>query len=655
MIRLEGASKKYSSGPAKVVALNNVSLTIERGEFVAIMGASGSGKSTLMHILGLLDVPSEGKYFLCGKDVSCLSNDERAKLRNSVMGFIFQKFYLLPRLPAHANVNLPLIYRGVSNGHSKAKDTLGLVGLGDRTEHNSNQLSGGQQQRVAIARALVGDPIILFADEPTGNLDSHSTQEIMTLLEKLHAQGRTIIMVTHEHDVAAHAQRVLTMCDGAILEDKWQKPKILPMHLSKENALNNFENNLENQTIGGKAEVKDHLRQAWHAIAANKVRTLLSVLGVLIGVGAVIAMMALGAGANESIVARMSSLGANVLSVRPGPAQRGGVSMESGSVTRLTLADARAIDKLPLVKATSANVSGRVQIVYGNKNRNSLLEGVSQQYEAIKSATPRIGRFFTNEELGRRAKVAVIGMTIYNELFADEDPIGKVIKINRINFQVVGVIPTKGQSGWRDNDDVVVIPVTTAMYRVLGKVYIDSIDADIVTAEDIEAAKGHITDLIIQRHNLGPQQNESFNVRDMTEIKDVLSSTTKTMTWLLSSIAVISLVVGGIGIMNIMLVSVTERTNEIGLRKAIGASQKDILAQFLIEAVMLTLLGGIIGILLGCGASYLLSYFAGWATKISGLAVGVSLVFSVLIGVVFGLWPAYKAAQLNPIDALRYE
>lgn len=331
------------------------------------------------------------------------------------------------------------------------------------------------------------------------------------------------------------------------------------------------------------------------------------------------------------------------------------MSLESGSVTRFTIDDAEAVDNLPTVKAASPNVSGRIQVVYGNKNWNSRVEGVGEKYEMIKSATPVMGRFFTKDEMTSREKVAVIGMTVYNELFPDEVPLGKIIKINRINFQVIGVLPSKGQSGWGDNDDTVVIPVTTAMYRVLGKDYVDSIDADIISPKAIEQAKEQISGLIVKRHKLRKNQMESFNVRDMTEIKETLSATTKTMTWLLSSIAVISLIVGGIGIMNIMLVSVTERTNEIGLRKAIGARQKDILLQFLIEAVMLTLLGGIIGILLGCGVSFLLSYFAGWATKISPVAVFVSLFFSAFIGIVFGLWPAYKAAQLNPIDALRYE
>ncbi|MEW5896023.1 MAG: ABC transporter permease [Candidatus Omnitrophota bacterium] len=653
MIRLEGVTKTYSSGPSGVTALNQVSLTIERGEFVAIMGASGSGKSTLMHILGLLDSPTEGKYFLCGKDVSSLTEDERAQLRNSVMGFIFQKFYLLPRLAAQGNVSLPLVYRGNQNEGHKAIETLEIVGLRDRAHHHSNQLSGGQQQRVAIARALIGDPLILFADEPTGNLDSHSTGEIMSLLEELHGQGRTIIMVTHEADVAAHAGRVLTMRDGMIVDDTRKSRAVLRSAAVNEGV--NIDDIFHQKMAGGSAEIRDHLRQAWFAILANKVRTILSVLGVLIGVGAVIAMMALGEGANAAIKEQMKSLGANVLSIRSGPRQHGRVSLEAGTVTRLTMADSEAVGRLPLVKASSAEVTGRAQVVYGNKNWNTRIDGVGEKYEQIQSATPLMGRFFTSAEAARREKVAVIGMTVLNELFPNEYPIGKTIKINRSNFRVIGVLPSKGQRGWHDQDDVIVIPINTAMYRVLGKDYVDSIEADIVSTEQIEPAKELIAGLIMKRHLLGPEDTESFNIRDMTEIKEMFTSTTRTMTLLLSFIAVISLVVGGIGIMNIMLVSVTERTNEIGLRKAIGARQKDILAQFLIEAVMLTVLGGLVGIFLGCGASFLLSHFAGWATRISVAAILASLIFSVLVGIVFGLWPAYKAAQLSPIDALRYE
>ena len=653
MIRLEKVSKTYGSGPAAVHALCEISLTIERGEFVAIMGASGSGKSTLMHILGLLDAPSSGDYLLCGKNVSQLSDDARAELRNRVMGFIFQKFYLLPKLTAKENVLLPLLYRGLAKNEDAAAEGLTQVGLSDRMTHRPNELSGGQQQRVAVARALAGDPLVLFADEPTGNLDSHSTEEIIALLKKLHADGRTIIMVTHEHDVAAHAERVLTMRDGVIIDDtrRGEKKTVNGAAVASV-TLEGLEGGTMHQ---GRAEIRDHLRQAVSAIVSNKVRTFLSMLGVLIGVGAVIAMMALGAGANAAITERMASLGANVLSVRAGSFRLHGVALSADAITRFTLEDGAAIAKIPMVKAVSPRSSGSAQLVYGNNNWQTQVNGVTPPYAQIRSSVPNAGRFFSNKEVEERAKVAVIGTTVLRELFGNEYPIGKTIKMNRINFRVIGVIPSKGQGGFHDQDDVVLIPVTTAMYRLLGKDYVDGFEVDVVDPAYMDQVKDAITKVIIRRHRLQPNQYDSFSIRDMTEIKNALSSTTKTMGVLLSCVAIISLIVGGIGIMNIMLVSVTERTNEIGLRKAIGARRHDIMTQFLIEAIMLTTTGGIIGILLGCGISITLSLVAGWATKISLFSVGIAVFFSVFIGITFGLWPAYRAAELNPIDALRYE
>lgn len=649
MIRLENIGKTYGSGPSAVEALKNISLNIEQGEFVAIMGASGSGKSTLMYILGLLDTPTKGRYFIGEKDISRVTDDQRAQIRNIVMGFVFQQFYLLARLTAKENVALPFTYRRQAHTYKISQTKLESVGLADRTHHYPNELSGGQQQRVAIARALACDPLVIFADEPTGNLDSKSTAEIMTILKKLHSQGKTVIVVTHESDVASSASRIITMQDGNIIEDKKQGiTKKLPSAFDINDLWGKHH-------LGSKAKFVAYLKQAYKSVSSNKVRTLLSMLGILIGVGAVIAMLALGTGANEDIAKRMQSLGANVLSVRPGSARVRGVALSAGLVTRFTLNDSEAIGKIPFVKSVSATVSSGAQLVYKNKNWNSRVEGVDPDYAIIRALIPQTGHFFTDKEVRMRSKVAVLGTTVMTELFGQENPVGKTIKINRINFKVIGVMPSKGQGGFRDQDDIVVIPVTTAMYRLMGKDYIDNIDVDVVSADYIEQVKENIKELIMKRHKLSASDDESFYVRDMTEIKEALKATTKTLGLLLSSIAVISLIVGGIGIMNIMLVSVTERTNEIGLRKAIGARRKDILIQFLIEAILLTTTGGIIGILVGAGASFAFSSLAGWATKVSLFAVSLALFFSVFVGLIFGIWPAYRAAQLNPIDALRYE
>jgi macrolide transport system ATP-binding/permease protein len=408
-------------------------------------------------------------------------------------------------------------------------------------------------------------------------------------------------------------------------------------------------------TASSKAGFTDHLRQAIQAILSHKIRAALSMLGILIGVAAVIAMLALGEGGKTAIQERLASLGSNLLSVRPGSAKVRGVAMEVGATTRFTLKDAEAIEKLPTVKRTSADVSGRAQIVYGNKNWNTRLEGVGIHYAAMRASVPVLGRFFTEEEFRRRDKVVLLGLTVSRELFGEMNSVGMTVKINRINFKVIGVLPEKGASTWRDQDDVAIIPLTTAMSRVLGKEYVDSIDVEVTTPELMEQAQIEITELIIRRQRLTEENKDSFNIRNMTEMQEALESTTKTMNWLLGSIAVISLLVGGIGIMNIMLVSVTERTREIGLRKAIGARATDIMTQFLIESVVMTFSGGMMGIALGTGIATVLSLMAGWTTKVSLSAILLATLFSIAVGMIFGLWPARQAAKLNPIEALRYE
>jgi macrolide transport system ATP-binding/permease protein len=654
MIEVVNVSKTYRIGESSVNALRGVSIRIEQGEFVAIMGSSGSGKSSLLHILGLLDVPDSGEYVLMGKQTGKMSDDELASMRNSVAGFVFQQFHLLGRMSTLDNVRLPYIYSGRPGDFRKeAFERLDMVGLRHRAGQRPNQMSGGEQQRVAIARALIRDPMIIFADEPTGNLDSRNSHEIMRILTGLHRQGKTVIMVTHEHDIAGYAGRVITMKDGEIIED-----------LRKENSRNSIPGTVGREPgIAGElhavfqpARVSGFLVQAFQAILSNKVRTLLSVLGILVGVASVIAMMALGEGAKASMEEELKSMGSNLLSIRGGSAKFRGASQGSGTFTRFTFKDAEAIAALePLVRSVSGVAGGSGQLVYRNENWNSSIEGVDYKYGAMRSVVPKIGRWFSGNEIRGREKVAIIGTTVAEKLFGRENPLNRSIKINRINFRVIGIAPAKGFAGHRDQDDVVYIPVTTAMYRVLGKDYLDGIYVEVTTAGRIAQAKTAIDELIRKQHRIAADDEESFNIRDMTEFQQMLSSTTRTMSMLLGSIAAISLVVGGIGIMNIMLVSVTERTREIGLRKAIGARKSDIMMQFLIESVGMTLSGGIIGILVGTGASVMLSTFAGWAVKSSMFSVVLATGFSVLIGLFFGLWPAQKAAGLRPVEALRYE
>ncbi len=654
LLELVDVHRTYRIGESTVNALRGVTLTIERGEFVAIMGSSGSGKSSLLHILGLLDNPDKGEYRILGNNVNTLSEDEQAGLRNNVAGFVFQQFHLLKRMTIVDNVRLPHIYSGMKGDfRHEARERLKLVGLEKRMDHTPNQLSGGEQQRVAIARALIRDPIIIFADEPTGNLDSRNSSEIMKILKGLHDEGKTIIMVTHEPEIAAYADRVITMRDGAILTDE-REEGLVPSAVTAREFV--FETLMaENGTIWRDGRFTGFMAQAVQSILANKMRSFLSVLGILVGVASVIAMMALGEGAKAAMQEDLKSMGSNMLSIRGGSAKIRGASQGAGAITRFTFRDVEDIALLrPLVRNATGVVNGGSRIVYGNKNWSSSLIGAGYEYGSMRAALPSVGRWFTRQEIQIREKSAIIGVTVAKELFGSNNPLGKTIKINRINFKVIGVAPAKGFSGPQDEDDVVIIPVTTAMYRVLGRDYLSGIFVEVTESSKIDEAKNAITEMIRTKRKL-KDDDDSFNIRDMTEIQKMLSSTTQTMSLLLGSIAAISLLVGGIGIMNIMLVSVTERTREIGLRKAIGARKSDIMLQFLVESVGMTISGGFIGVLTGVGISIILSVFAGWAVKTSLISVILATAFSALTGIFFGLWPARKAAELKPVEALRFE
>ncbi len=658
MLEFKNIAKCYRTGAEEVKAVDHVSVKILAGEFVAIMGASGSGKSTLMHMLGLLDRPDSGSYSIAGKEVTGLSDEQLAALRNRLIGFVFQQFHLLGRMTALENAELPLIYAGRRNMQEKVHQELTAVGLAQRTTHRPNELSGGQQQRVAIARSLVNDPFIIMADEPTGNLDSKSKDEIVAILKGLNAQGKTIIMVTHEPEMAAHASRVIIMRDGKIISDETRtKPKISAQMMDPQKVIE--EVLTSSHKAYDPAKFLDSFHQAVYAMVSHKMRSFLSILGILIGVAAVIAMLAVGRGAQETMEKQLASLGSNLLMVRPGEARREGVSLEAGAVTRLNFQDLSALSQLPSVRRVSPSVNGHVQVVYGNKNANTQVEGVGVEYAELRAAQPTVGRFFTEEELRSRAKVVIVGTTVVKELFENADPIGQTIRINLINFQIIGVLPFKGANSFRDQDDTIVMPVTTAMYRLLGKDYVDSIYVEGESSQSLEPLQKSINETLVKRHRINAhsenQEGEAFQIRNMADIRAAMETTTKTMGMLLGAIAAISLLVGGIGIMNIMLVSVTERTKEIGLRKAIGATRRDIMMQFLVESVLMSLIGGISGIVLGVGAAFLITFFAGWTIKVSISSIILATTFSLGVGMIFGLWPANQASLLNPIEALRYE
>jgi macrolide transport system ATP-binding/permease protein len=654
MIEIRDAHKTYHMGDTVVRALRGVSLTIEPGEFVAITGPSGSGKSTLMHVIGLLDVPDSGSYRLHGHEIAKLSDDELAVLRRQEIGFVFQQFHLLARTSAAENVSLPLLYSRGSFDLGAARELLKQVGLANRADHKPNELSGGQQQRVAIARSLINRPRVLLADEPTGNLDSKSQEEILGILKQLNSQGITVIIVTHEEEVAREATRRIRMRDGEIQADERSRP-------ATKSAVPTMATSASAPAVlnpGHWREIVQHVRQGLRSLAVNKARTALSMLGILIGVAAVVAMLAIGRGAQEEMQRQLSFLGTNMLNLSPGVLRTGGVSQGLGTTRiRLRVDDATAIkENVPGVKEAVPAVSGRARVTFGNKNWDTNLFGATPANARMHAATPVIGRYFTEEENQRRMLVAVLGPTASRELFGDTNPVGQLIKINRINAMVIGVAPERGSSGFRDLDDFVTVPINTAMRRLLGKEYVDWFDIQAESPEAVETVKETVNQFMLSRYRVPlSQRSDAFRVRSLNEIQQAAEESTQTMTTLLSSIAAISLLVGGIGIMNIMLVSVTERTREIGLRKAIGARSHDIQMQFLIETLVISVAGGIAGVLMGWGVTELATAMSEWKASLTFGSVALAFSFSATIGLIFGIYPAKRAAALNPIEALRYE
>jgi len=658
MIRIVNITKTYDRGESAVHALAGVSLEIAEGEFVAIMGPSGSGKSTLLHVLGLLDVPDSGSYNLFGQDVHALGDDQLAETRNASIGFVFQHFNLLPRVPALENVMLPQLYTRRRPNPEHGRRMLEKVGLGDRIAHKPNELSGGQQQRVAIARALINNPGLILADEPTGNLDSASAVEIMGIISGLNRAGLTIVMVTHEEDIARYARRVIHMRDGVIQKDERNEANQKFPPQADQSAAEKIQNYsfAPNGWAGFASGLQANLKQAWRALAARKVRSALSMLGILIGVAAVIAMLAIGQGAKKSINDQLSSLGSNLLTLRAAPPHMQGIAMSEGMMLRFTRQDLADIKReVDSISNIAGIVQGRGQATYGGQNWNTQVLGVEPVYAQMHASQPVIGRFFTAEEEISKARVAAIGLTVVRKLFGDVSPLGEFIKINKVNFQIIGVLPEKGADKMRDQDDLVLIPLATAMDRLQGKKCFDQIEVEMASVDDLEDAENNIRSLIIRTHRLPPSRYDSFQIHNLAEMKAAISSSSQTMSWLLSAIAAVSLLVGGIGIMNIMLVSVTERTREIGVRKAIGARGRDIMVQFLVEALVVSLVGGFAGILFGWLIGFCVSTFAGWASLITMSSIILAVSFSGTIGIIFGLWPARQAARLNPIEALRYE
>ena len=695
VVRLVELTRTFRIGDTEVHALQAVSLSVERGEFVAIMGSSGSGKSTMMNIIGCLDRPTSGQFFFEGRDVARLAEPELADIRSKRIGFVFQSFNLLARTSALENVVLPLLYGSAASLSSNERDTRGRamlasVGLADRERNMPNQLSGGQQQRIALARALINHPAVLLADEPTGNLDTRTSHEIMDIIRRLNReQGVTVIVVTHESDIAAYADRVIVMRDGQVLSDKHQVAVVTSgLPDSKATAASA----VDVAPLRGDAPA---IRTAFlsmivaaslQALARNKLRSALTMLGVFIGVAALIAMVAVGDGASAAVKKQLESLGTNMVVVQPGATTAGGVRAGAGSASTLTVVDAETILRDdPAVQRVSYLVRQAGQVEYGDRNWSTSIQGVTPSYVDIVSWHVSSGSSMTEQQNDSAETVCLIGQTVYQNLFPPgEDPIGAIILIKGVPMRVIALLAAKGQTGFgQDQDDVVMIPFNTAERKVLGVAapqtaqnlvsanypvapnafgisarmtgYVNSVYVQAGSAELVGTAIAQVRATLARRHHIRSGQLEDFSVRNLSQIAQAQEGSSQVMAALLAMVASISLLVGGIGIMNILLVSVTERTREIGIRMAIGAHRLQVLLQFLAESVLLSVTGGVAGIAFGLLVSFVISRLAHWPTQVSVTAVLGGFAFSAAVGIFFGYYPARKAANLNPIDALHYE
>ena len=697
LIELEDIRKTYRRGKVDVPVLKGASLSIARGEMVALMGASGSGKTTLINLLGALDRPTSGSYRLDGDEVSARSVEERAALRSRRIGFVFQSFNLLPRLGALENVMLPLAYAGrAEGGRERALELLARVGLGDRVDHEPARLSGGEQQRGAIARARVNRCTLLIADEPTGNLDSKTGEEILALFRQLNVEdGLTVLLVTHDPNVALHADRTIRMRDGLIVEG--DRPG------GDEPAASAAEE-VRRPRLAGLVEPARAVVSAVQSLRRNPLRSALTTLGIIIGVASLIAIAEIGKGSWVAIRQILTKMGVDNVLVKAGSASRNGVSLGSGSVKTLTPEDAEAIlRECPAVDRLAPIVNARGQVVRGNRNWNpSSFVGTTPDYLAVRDWDELAeGEVFTEVEVRDAATVCVLGQTLVRELFPDESPVGQEVLVAGVPLRVVGTLRRKGADIiGEDQDDILLVPWSTIKYRTSASVApsaaatgvagdaaeqinllrmryprseasaypagsaiqaadsprlerlanVDAILVKTTSTDEIPAAMDQIRRVMRERHGV-----DDFAVQDFTGVIEAVRGTVGLVAGLLVCVALISLIVGGVGIMNIMLVSVTERYREIGLRMAVGARPRDILRQFLVESIVLCVSGGAAGILVGRGSSLLVRKLAQWPTESSTPALIASVSISITIGLIFGYYPAWKASRLDPIEALRYE
>ena len=645
LIELDSITKRYAQGDLSVEVLRGVSLVIHEGEFVAIMGASGSGKTTLMNIIGCMDRPSGGRYRLMGRDVAELDGDALAELRRNSFGFIFQRYNLLGDASAQENVEVPAIYAGLPAGprRERARALLNRLGLGERLDYSPGRLSGGQQQRVSIARALMNGGRVILADEPTGALDSQSGKEVMTLLHQLHGEGHTIVLITHDPNIAKEADRLVRISDGRILDDTGSSET----HAERAGAPP-AEGHGETARAVLMLDIMASVRTALRALRVSPVRTLLTLLGVMIGVGSVVAMLAFGNGARQQVLEQIQALGTNLLLVKPGAP---GVRGAGGATTTLVPADAEAIARLPNVGYVVPQTANPVTVRYGNVTYTTTLNATTPDFTAANNWPVARGTFFGQANLQGFAPVAVLGQTTAKVLFSGAaNPIGRYVLINNTPLRVIGVLTAKGadQQG-NDRDDAVIVPLTTGQARITGQSYLKFITVEITDTQQMDATEAAINVLLRTRH-----RTLDFQVKSMTALLQQQAQTQQTLTLLLGAVALISLLVGGIGVMNIMLVSVTERTREIGVRMAVGARAFHILLQFVTEALVVCTVGGFIGVAGGLIVAAVAALM-GTAVLFSLPPVLLAFASALVTGLVFGYLPAKRAAGLDPVVALSTE
>ncbi|MFG1401536.1 MacB family efflux pump subunit [Xanthobacter sediminis] len=650
LIELSRLRREYPAGEGVLTVLKDIDLTIAEGEMVAIVGASGSGKSTLMNILGCLSRPTSGSYRIAGRETADLDPDELAALRREHFGFIFQRYHLLGELTALGNVEIPAIYAGwhASARRARALELLDRLGMGDRTGHRPGQLSGGQQQRVSIARALMNGAKLILADEPTGALDKASGEEVLRILDELHAEGKTIVIVTHDMNVAARAERIIEFSDGAIISDRRtdkarRAPEAPPDPTEREAAAAAAARSWQALAM----RFQEAFRMALLAMNAHRLRTFLTMLGIIIGIASVVCVVALGEGSRRKVLANISSLGTNTLEVFPGKTFG---DMRSGKVTTLVVSDARALEEQPFVAAVTPTVSTSKTVRFGPVEASALVNGVGAQYFEARGSKLAQGAFFDEDAVRAYAQDVVIDENTRKTLFADfaGDPVGQVILVGDVPCRVLGITePQQGGFGSSQNLSVY-LPYTTVQARILGTTALRSITVKVSDDTDTELAETAVTDLLTRRHG-----KQDFFILNTDDIRKTITSTTETLTLLIAGIALISLLVGGVGVMNIMLVSVSERVAEIGVRMAVGARRSDILQQFLIEAVLVCLIGGVLGIGTALGFGVLFAQLGSNFTLVySPASIVVAFVSSSLIGGIFGFLPARNASKLDPVEAL---